>query len=76
MGNGDGRARPAGGRGLTAAASAQRALAAAQKESFIIREAHPISPKPTTFIAPKYFAFWAGLGRGFLGWRLGGFFVD
>jgi hypothetical protein len=33
MGRGDGRARPAGGRALTAAASAQRALAATQKES-------------------------------------------
>jgi hypothetical protein len=30
MGRGDGRARPVGGRALTAAASAQRALAAAQ----------------------------------------------
>ena len=33
MRRGDGRARPAGGRGLTAAARALWALAAAQKES-------------------------------------------
>jgi hypothetical protein len=34
MRRGDGRARPVGGRGLTAAASAQRALAAAQKKVY------------------------------------------
>jgi hypothetical protein len=39
MGRGDGRARPAGGRALTVAASAQGALAATQKESLL----HPPS---------------------------------
>jgi hypothetical protein len=39
----------------------------------MIREGHPISPKPTTFIAPKYFAFWAGLGERVFGVEVGRF---
>jgi hypothetical protein len=55
---GDGRARPAGGRALTVAASAQRALAAAQKEGHLERP-RPVGRGRWRLVPPKKKEYYA-----------------